>query len=410
MRRDENRRYFKAGVTAFAVLSAVILLAFLLLRIGAIQKGINGFVRILTPFVYGVGIAYILAPMCSKIQGLLVNLLGEKRRKLSGALAILISLVLFILVIALLFIIVIPQVINSVVSIINVLPGQVMNLSNQIEEMVSVDPDLQKLWDSVTKEIISRIQAFRDTGIMPLIQQVLSGTATYVSAFVNMLSNLVLALVITVYMLATRKRFAAQARLLLRSVFNTVWADRIEQEVLYADEMFHGFFMGKLVDSAIIGVICFIGCAIMKFGSAPLIAVIVGVTNIIPFFGPFIGAIPCILILLLENPIHSLMFIVFILILQQLDGNVIGPRILGNTTGLSGFWVTFAIIVFGGFWGIVGMLVGVPLFAVIYDIVRKLTRIGLRRRGREDMITAYDAEFHAADAVKPQPVKASPEQ
>jgi predicted PurR-regulated permease PerM len=137
----------------------------------------------------------------------------------------------------------------------------------------------------------------------------------------------------------------------------------------------------------------------MGFSSAPLIAVVVGITNIIPFFGPFIGAVPCLLILFLEKPIYSLMFLIFIIILQQLDGNVIGPKILGNTTGLSGLWVTFAIILFGGIWGITGMIIGVPLFAVIYDVARKLCHKGLRFRGREDLIKAYMARFH------PQPAK-----
>ena len=387
----------KAGLTGAAVLGVAVLLGFALFRLDAVIAGIMGFFGILKPFLYGVVIAYILTPMCGKIQGWLESILGIKRQRLCSGLAILISLLFFILVISLLFIIVIPQVVNSVIGLVNILPGQILGLNARIEELVSVDKDLQNIWMNFTSEIVSRLQKFRDTELMPLAQQLLFGTAAYVTALLKILSNLILGIVISVYLMATRKRFAAQARLLLRSVFDKVWADRIEREVLYADEMFNGFFMGKLLDSAIIGVICFIGCSIMGFGSAPLIAVIVGVTNIIPFFGPFIGAFPCILLLLLENPLHSLMFIIFILILQQLDGNVIGPRILGNTTGLSGFWVTFAIIAFGGMWGIAGMIVGVPLFAVIYDVARKLCRKSLKRRGLQNMVAEYDAAFHAPE-------------
>ena len=167
------------------------------------------------------------------------------------------------------------------------------------------------------------------------------------------------------------------------------WADIIEDEARYADKMFNGFLMGKLLDSAIIGLICFVGTSLLGFTSAPLISVVMGVTNIIPFFGPFIGAIPCALLLLLENPIHCLIFLVIIVILQQVDGNFIGPKILRNTTGLSSFWVLFSILLFGGLWGVLGMIVGVPLFAVIYDIVRQLTRYGLRRHNRDDLLTVY---------------------
>jgi predicted PurR-regulated permease PerM len=164
--------------------------------------------------------------------------------------------------------------------------------------------------------------------------------------------------------------------------------------------MFNSFFMGKLMDSAIVGVICFAGCLLMGFNNALLIAVIVGVTNIIPFFGPFIGAVPCTLLLLLENPTHALMFLIFVIILQQLDGNVIGPKILGDSTGLSALWVMFGILLFGGLWGILGMLVGVPLMAVIYDIIRQLTFKGLREKGYGAQVDAYIKKYHLEEQSK----------
>ena len=161
--------------------------------------------------------------------------------------------------------------------------------------------------------------------------------------------------------------------------------------------MFNGFLVGKIIDSAIIGLLCFAGTSIMGFEAPAFISVIIGITNIIPFFGPFIGAIPCGLLLLLENPMHCLYFIVFIFVLQQLDGNVIGPKILGNTTGVSSFWVLFAILLFGGMWGVVGMVIGVPLFAVIYDVIRKLVYRGLRKHKRQTMITEYEEKYHRKD-------------
>ena len=165
------------------------------------------------------------------------------------------------------------------------------------------------------------------------------------------------------------------------------------EEVAIVDRMFGGFIDGKLVDSAIIGVLCYIGCSILKFPNALLVSAIVGVTNVIPFFGPFLGAIPATILILFENPIKALWFVLFVFVLQQLDGNVIGPKILGDHTGVSSFWVLFSILLFGGLWGLVGMIIAVPLFAVIYDIVKKLVARGLKRNGCEGLLEDYTREF-----------------
>ena len=164
-------------------------------------------------------------------------------------------------------------------------------------------------------------------------------------------------------------------------------------EVAFIDKMFGGFIDGKIVDSAIIGVLCYIGCLIFKFPNALLVSAIVGITNVIPFFGPFIGAVPATLLIMLENPIKGLWFILFVFGLQQLDGNVIGPKILGDKTGLSSFWVLFGIILFGGLWGLVGMVICVPMFAVIYDIVKKLVRRGLMKKGLVEVWEQYKADY-----------------
>lgn len=173
--------------------------------------------------------------------------------------------------------------------------------------------------------------------------------------------------------------------------------------------MFGGFINGKIMDSAIIGVLCYIGCSIFKFPSALLVSVIIGVTNVIPFFGPFIGAIPATLLILIQDPIKALWFVLFVLVLQQLDGNIIGPKILGNTTGLSSFWVLFAILLFGGLWGFVGMIVGVPLFAVIYDVIKKLVIHGLRRNDELDLLSTYHDKFGDPDDDAPAAAPAAPE-
>jgi len=219
------------------------------------------------------------------------------------------------------------------------------------------------------------------------------------------LKNLLVGMIVSVYFMATKERCAAHARKLAYSLFSeeaVYWVFRGSAKV---DRIFSGFVRGKLLDSLIIGVLCFIGCSLLDMPYTPLVSVFVGVTNVIPFFGPFLGAIPSFFLILLVDPIQSLYFLLFVLALQQLDGNVIGPKILGNTTGLSSFWVLFAILLFGGLWGFVGMIVGVPLFAVIYDVIKKLVIYGLKRNKEIDLLQTYHDNF--GDTEDDVPVETS---
>ena len=406
MKWEENKVFVKAGITAAIVLIVTVVCFFLLYRFEDVSALGHGLTDILQPFIYGGVLTFLLSPLCGKLETVFLKLSKGKQEKLCVGAAILASVVVALLIISLICLIIIPNTVRSLVSLMNTLPGQIVEFTHRMEEGVLFeDPVLQNWWEGISVQISARIEDFRVNGVMPLAQSLLSGTASYVTGFLTLLKNLLVAVVITVYLLASRKHFLVQARLFLHGVFPAKWVKHIEEEVVYADRMFNGFFMGKLLDSAIVGVLCFLGCMAMGLPNAPLISVIIGVTNVIPFFGPFIGAIPCGLLLLIENPIHCLMFAIFILILQQLDGNVIGPRILGNTTGLSGFWVTFAILLFGGMWGISGMIVGVPLFAVIYDIARKLIYRSLRKRGKTAMIQTYRATYHPEDQATAQEAK-----
>lgn len=319
----------------------------------------------------------------------------EKRRsaKLARALSILLTLLAAVLVLCALLLLVVPQVCWSVIEIVSALPGQLVAANNWLHTVLKNQPELQVYWDSLSSYAVERLNSWMQTDLLPTAQTLLTGLGGQLAGAVALLKNLLLGLIVSVYLLAGRKRFAAQAKLALHGIFPAKWAGLIEEEVRYADQMFSGFLIGKLLDSAIIGVICFAVTALMGFQSALLVSVVVGVTNVIPFFGPFIGAIPCAVLLLLENPLHCLSFIIFIVILQQVDGNIIGPKILGNSTGLSSFWVLFAILLFGGLWGFFGMIVGVPLFAVIYDIARRLIFYLLKKRDSQGLIKEYSARF-----------------
>lgn len=396
MKNQENKKYIKIAVTGIAVIVISLLCFFLLYQLREVSQGLQTVVRILAPFVYGAVIAYILAPACNRIERLLAKLFHDptEKSKLVQTLSIILVMLLAIAILWGLVMLVFPQVWSSIVNIAGAIPGQLNATNAWLHNLLSNQPDLQAYWDDISQRASTELEKWLTTDLIPTVGTVINRLGSQVALFFTILKNLFIGLLISIYFLASRKQFAVQARMVLYGCIPRKWAALIEQEVLYSDKMFNGFLMGKLLDSAIIGVICFIVTTILGFESSALISVIVGVTNVIPFFGPFIGAIPCALLLLLSNPFHCLYFLIFIVILQQLDGNVIGPKILGNTTGLSSFWVLFAILLFGGLWGIVGMIVGVPLFAVIYDVIRRLTFYGLHKHERIDLIEAYNAKFH----------------
>ncbi|MBQ8108556.1 MAG: AI-2E family transporter [Clostridia bacterium] len=396
MKNKENEKYVKWGITACVV---VIFSLFCYYQIQGMRKGggmLGAFTKILTPFVYGAAIAYLVAPLCRKLEGVFVRRFkGKKKESLASSLAICLSLLTEILIVAAVILLIIPQLINSISRLAEVLPGQIRSARARAEELMASHPEWLEWVEKYFGNVQERLNSWISKDLPAMAQSVLTSGVQKVAGAFGVIYNLLLGQFVAIYLLARRKQLAAQARLLLRGTFKTSWADWLENEIHIVDRMFNGFFMGKLLDSAIIGGLCFVGCLLMRFESPILIAVIVGVTNIIPFFGPFIGAIPCALLLLLEEPMHCLMFVIFVIVLQQLDGNVIGPRILGNSTGLSGLWVMFGILLFGGLWGVGGMVVGVPLMAVIYDVVRQLTIRGVKKHGRDDMLDEYNAKYHA---------------
>ena len=226
-----------------------------------------------------------------------------------------------------------------------------------------------------------------------------TGVGSSVLKVLQFVYDLLIGLIVAAYLLASRKRFARQSVLVVRSILSPRWANIILDEVAFIDKMFGGFIDGKIVDSLIIGVLCYIGCSVFKFPNALLVSAIVGVTNVIPFFGPFIGAIPSTVLIMIDDPIKGLWFILFVFALQQLDGNVIGPKILGDRTGISSFWVLFSIILCGGLWGFVGMIIAVPLFAVLYDLVKKLVIRGLKKKKQMELWQEYRVNYPDDDPI-----------
>ena len=393
MKDPKKQRYFYAMMAGFGTISLSVLFFFFLYRLQGIGNVISQLSTILAPFIYGGIIAYLLRPMCNSLEAFFQLRLPKKMRRFANAFAVVFSLMVGILVVYALITMVVPQLVESVVTLWNALPTKMEQLVNWATETFGKDERVVQFVEKNYRSYFTDIDKWVQANVIPQVSSLVTNVGTSVWQVLKFVYNILIGLIVAVYVLHGRKRFGKQARLIVRNIFSDRWADRILEEVEFIDRMFGGFIDGKIIDSAIVGVLCYIGCTVLKIPSALLVSVIVGVTNVIPFFGPVIGAVPSTLLILIDSPLKALWFLIWVIVLQQLDGNVIGPKILGNRTGLSGFWVMFSIILFGGLWGIVGMIICVPLFAVIYDTVRRLVRRGLRRRNHTELWDEYRAQF-----------------
>ena len=405
-KKPHIKPYLYGMLAGFGAIALSIIFFFLIYRFDGFGSAISTLTGILMPFIYGAVIAYLLKPVCNSIENFLHRFIPEKMNGLINALSVALTILFGLLLVYALVMMIVPQLITSVTTLYYTAQANItrfMYWANHLE-FIENNEQIMELLNSAYAALNTNLDTWIKNTLLPSMQNIVSGAAIGVLNVVTVAKNLIIGIIVAVYMLASRKRFVQQGKLVLHSIVRPRWAQLITEEVKYADRMFGGFINGKIMDSAIIGVLCYIGCLIFKFPSALLVSVIIGVTNVIPFFGPFIGAIPATLLILIQNPIKALWFVLFVLVLQQLDGNIIGPKILGNTTGLSSFWVLFAILLFGGLWGFVGMIVGVPLFAVIYDVIKKLVIHGLQRNQELTLLNSYHDQFgDPADDAPAQP-------
>ena len=410
-KKPHIKPYLYGMLAGFGAIALSIIFFFLIYRFDGFGDAISTLTGILMPFIYGAVIAYLLKPVCNTIEAFLRRFIPEKMKGLINALSVTFTILFGLLLIYALCMMIIPQLITSVTTLYYTAQANItkfMYWANHLE-FIEKNEQIMELLNSAYAALNTNLDTWIKNTLLPSMQNILSGAALGVLNVVVVLKNLIIGIIVAVYMLASRKRFVQQGKLVLHSIVRPRWAQLITEEVKYADRMFGGFINGKILDSAIIGLLCYIGCLIFKFPSALLVSVIIGVTNVIPFFGPFIGAIPATLLILIQSPIKALWFVLFVLVLQQLDGNIIGPKILGNTTGLSSFWVLFAILLFGGLWGFAGMIVGVPLFAVIYDVIKKLVIYGLQRHQELTLLNSYHDQFgDPADDAAAQPAASQP--
>ncbi|MDO4298705.1 MAG: AI-2E family transporter [Lachnospiraceae bacterium] len=390
MIRDDLKKMLYRAVSGFGSLALAIMFYFLLLRFSEIKGVIRWIAGILTPFVYGGVMAYLLKTPCNFFEQLLHKHLPEKQKKRAAGLAVLIVLLLAFLILYLLLSMVVPELLNSIAALTAALPGTLNDFSAWITKTLDGNEVIQSYINTAVNGLGDKLRVWAQQDLMPMLQSMMGGFAATVSSVVGVLYNLFIGVIVCIYLLCSRKTFARQGKAVLYALFQEHTADKVIEELRFIDKTFVGFFGGKILDSAIVGLICYAFCLLMSFildfPNAMLVSVIVGVTNIIPYFGPFIGAVPSALLILISSPLDCVVFLIFIVILQQIDGNILGPRLLADSVGLSGFWVLFSITLFGGLFGFTGILVGVPVFAVIYDLIRRAVVKGLRRRGRMDVL------------------------
>lgn len=326
----------------------------------------------------------------------------KKLERIADGVSIISSLLLAIAVIYTLLAMVIPEVIVSINGLIEVFPSSASDLKDLMLKEFGNNEVVYNYLMQFMDTINENIEEFMTKYLLPNMQSLMTSVYSGVFNALGAVKNLLIGIIVSVYLMGRRKQFLAQAVLILRSICNEKIANVILEELDIANTMFGGFIRGKLVDSLLIGIICFACMSIFRMPYALLISVIIGVTNIIPFFGPFIGAVPSAFLVLIAdskgiNIIGCIYFLIFILVLQQFDGNILGPKILGNSTGLSSFWVLFAILLFGGIFGVFGMVIGVPLFAVIYDIITKLVEKSLAEKHLSEEMEKYRRKFHSGE-------------
>ena len=377
-----NIKYVKWGLTAFLVVLGGIISYYVIFHLNSLKAAISGIVVVLMPIIDGLVLGYLITPVVNAIERKFVKPIFKKlhinhKKRQRRTVSIVVALLIIIAALYAFFSIIIPQIGNSIKTIIEQLPSYVDTVTLWTSQLLENNPVIANRVTDLINTYFSDIEVFINSKMMPQLNSLIMTVSMSIVSILKEFWNLIIGFIISIYILASKETFAAQAKKVTYAFLPTEAANRLISNMRFANKTFGGFFVGKIADSIIIGLICFIGTSILGTPFCVLISVIIGVTNIIPFFGPFLGAIPSLLLILFINPMQALYFLIFVIVLQQVDGNIIGPKILGNSTGLSSFWVIFAITLFGGIWGIFGMIVGVPIFAILFAFMKSLIEMKL---------------------------------
>jgi hypothetical protein len=362
------------------------------------SEGVGTIKTIVSPFIYGFVMAYLLSPIYNATVRGLYKLLGNyfknKQRLFSFCklVASVVAVVCLIGAVAGLIALIVPQVIESLTGILKSLPQRLTQLSALFNDITSKmdNKRLAMKMSEIYAQVQTNLIELAQTKLLPGMGTLVGQVSTQVLLTLKTMMNVMIGVMACVYMLNSKERFQGQFKKVILATLPKEKAEAVFDFAKFTNRTFGGFINGKIIDSIIIGIICFILMEIFGFPYPILISAIIGITNVIPFFGPFIGAIPAAIIILLVSPIHALYFLILIFVLQQVDGNIIGPAILGNTTGIASFWVLFSIVIGGGLFGFIGMVLGVPVFAIIYYYFSRSINKRLEAKGLEFRTDSYE--------------------
>ncbi len=412
MKEHEDRKYIKVGLTALAVIFISILLVVIFTNLPGFFAMLQALGAILEPLIFGVVIAFLLNPIVKFFDTRLVPLLEKHTkwkpaaiRHLSRAAGVVAALIVAALIVYAFFSMLLPQLYDSVVGIVNHAEDYYKSIDRWVTNILEDNPEFRSYVDTALNKIYDFVNNWITTTFLQDVQKLLTTLTSSVVSVVKSLMNLLIGLVASVYILWSKDTFHAQAKKITVALFPEKRADHLFYLGRNIYRVFNGFVIGKIVDSAIIGALCYIGLLVLKMPYPTLVATVIGVTNVIPFFGPIIGLVPCAFLILLVNPLQAFYFVIFILVLQQIDGNVIGPKILGNTIGISGFWVLASITIAASLFGFAGMILGVPVFAIIYLLISDSVNNKLRKKQLTTDTNAYCGIDTVADLPKEGPAE-----
>ena len=405
--------YIRWGLTIFLTGCALLIFYDVFYRdnSGTVQAFFGKLFSVLAPILYGMGMAYLLAPIVNFLERNILRLRDALEKKQGKSIrvhkgwlraaSIFLTWAAMLVLLYLLFNMLVPELVDSVTTLVNNLESYYKTTYDWVSGLLSDNPKLTELAGSFYNEASQWLTTKLLPGLQTAVTNFTGSLVTGVWSILVFAKNFLIGIIVSVYLLAAKEKSAARCCKLLYGVLPEDKAAFTVRGFRRVDYIFSGFVRGKLLDSLIIGILCFIGCSILKMPYTPLVSVIVGVTNVIPFFGPFLGAIPCALLILLVSPLKCLYFVIFIFLLQQLDGNVIGPKILGDSTGISSIWVIVAILIGGGFGGVLGMFLGVPIFACLQVLVRWLLNTRLKKKNMP--LAASEYLHRDQQAPSPQP-------
>lgn len=389
--RMNNNKFFQWGVTAFLVIAASICFYYLMFHGANIKAGFKTIINILMPVVFGLSIAYLLTPVLNFVEYRILFPLCKlckikesgKRNSLVRGVGIGITTFLFFLLIYSLCSMMLSQIVPSISNIVANFDTYINNFTRWLNKLLEDNPEMRDYVIRSVNQYSGELENWLNDTVLTKTSSLIMTVSLSVISVLKVLWNFIIGFIISIYVLASKEKFTGQAKKMVYAVFKKDVANIVINDFCFTHKTFIGFISGKVLDSIIIGLLCFIGTTFLNTPYAALVSVVIGVTNVIPFFGPYLGAIPSIILIFIVDPVHPLncvYFAIFILILQQFDGNFLGPKILGDSTGLTGFWVIFSITLFGGLWGVFGMIVGVPIFAVIYAAIRSMVDASLRKK------------------------------